>query len=159
MADDGLDLIVSNPDVLHGQPRFRGTRIPATVVLDCLVAGMSEQEIHKQYPNLPPGSIRAALSYAARLAHEELFPPGALARLKVKLDEYLRRQHAGWRNYGHDVETNEERLVARMTLRSSTAPGRPAASSSPSTRARLSTATRPEALLASPSSRGQRRWP
>jgi len=74
MADDGLDLIVSNPEVLHGQPRLRGTRIPVTVVLDCLAAGMSEEEIHEQYPTLPAGSIRAALSYAARLAHEELFP-------------------------------------------------------------------------------------
>jgi uncharacterized protein (DUF433 family) len=74
MADDGLDLIVSNPKVLHGRPRLRGTRVPVTVVLDCLAEGMREQEIHEQYPTLPQGSIRAALAYAARLAHEGLFP-------------------------------------------------------------------------------------
>ena len=74
MAADGLGLIVSNPEILHGQPRLRGTRIPVTVVLDCLAAGMSEQDIQVQYPTLPAGSIQAALSYVARLAHEELFP-------------------------------------------------------------------------------------
>jgi uncharacterized protein (DUF433 family) len=74
MADDGLDLILSTPEILHGQPRLRGTRMPVTVVLDCLASGMSEEEIHAQYPTLPSGSIRAALSYAARLAHAELFP-------------------------------------------------------------------------------------
>ena len=74
MADDLLDLIVANPEVLHGQSSLRGTRIPVTVVLDCLAAGMSEEEIHEQYPTLPSDSVKAALAYAARLAHEELLP-------------------------------------------------------------------------------------
>lgn len=74
MAEEPLDLIVADTAVLHGQARLRGTRIPVTVVLDCLVAGMTEDEIHQQYPTLPHGAIRAALAYAARLAHEELYP-------------------------------------------------------------------------------------
>lgn len=74
MANEPLDLIVTDADVLHGQPRIRGTRIPVSVVLDCLAAGMDETEIHRQYRTLPQGSIRAALAYAARLAHEELYP-------------------------------------------------------------------------------------
>ena len=73
MADDPLDLIVSDPDVLHGQARLRGTRIPVTVVLDCLAAGMSEEEILGGHPSLPAGFVRASLAYPARLAHEELF--------------------------------------------------------------------------------------
>ena len=74
MADEPLDLIVADAEVLHGQARIRGTRIAVSVVLDCLAAGMDEDEIRRQYPMLPAGSVRAALSYAARLAHEELYP-------------------------------------------------------------------------------------
>lgn len=74
MPEALLDLIVSDPAVLHGQPRLRGTRIPVTVVLDCLAAGLTEAEITAQYPTLPGGSVRAALAYAAQLAHEELLP-------------------------------------------------------------------------------------
>ncbi|HUR17994.1 MAG TPA: DUF433 domain-containing protein [Acidimicrobiales bacterium] len=54
--------------------RFRGTRIPVSVVLDCLAAAMTEEEIDEQYPSLPEGSVRAALAYAAVLAREELHP-------------------------------------------------------------------------------------
>jgi uncharacterized protein (DUF433 family) len=74
MADEPLDLIVSNPEVLHGQARFRGTRIPVYVLLDCLAAGQSPDDIHREYPSLPVGAVRAALTYASRLAHEELYP-------------------------------------------------------------------------------------
>ena len=74
MADETSDLIVSDPDVLHGQARFRGTRIPVFVVLDYLADGMSAEEIHADYPSLPDGAVKAALTYASRLAHEELYP-------------------------------------------------------------------------------------
>ena len=50
MAEDPLDLIVADPAVLHGQPRIRGTRIPLTVILDSLAAGMSEADIEREYP-------------------------------------------------------------------------------------------------------------
>jgi len=74
MAEWPLELIVADPAVLHGQARFRGTRIPVTVVLDCLAAGMTDEEIGREYPTLPAGSVRSALVYAAQLAHEELLP-------------------------------------------------------------------------------------
>jgi uncharacterized protein (DUF433 family) len=74
VPDAILDLIESDPRVLHGQARFRGTRIPVSVVLDNLAAGVSEGEIQRQYPTLPEGAFRAALAYAARLAHDELYP-------------------------------------------------------------------------------------
>jgi len=45
-----------------------------SVVLDCLAAGMTEAEIHEQYPALPADATRAALAYAAVLAREELYP-------------------------------------------------------------------------------------
>jgi len=69
-----LDLSEPDPSVLHGQVRIRGTRVPVSVVLDCLAAGMTEVEIHEQYPTLPVDATRAALAYAAVLAREELYP-------------------------------------------------------------------------------------
>jgi uncharacterized protein (DUF433 family) len=33
------DRIVSTPDTLHGTPRFRGTRIAVSIVLENLAAG------------------------------------------------------------------------------------------------------------------------
>jgi uncharacterized protein (DUF433 family) len=74
MVADLLALIDADSSVLHGQVRFRGTRVPVSVVLDCLASGMAEAEIHDQYPSLPVNATRAALAYAAVLAREELYP-------------------------------------------------------------------------------------
>ena len=74
MAQELLALIESDPAVLHGQARFRGTRVGVSVVLDCLAAGMSDSEIHEHYPSLPEDATRAALAYAALLARDELYP-------------------------------------------------------------------------------------
>ena len=74
MTTEQLELIDVDPFVVHGQARFRGTRIPVSVVLDCLAVEMSEAEINEQYPTLPVGAVRAALAYAAMLAREELHP-------------------------------------------------------------------------------------
>ena len=74
MANELLDIIDADPAVVHGQARVRGTRIPVSVVLDCLAAGMAEAEIHRQYPSLPENAVRAAVAYGALLAREELHP-------------------------------------------------------------------------------------
>lgn len=74
MATELLDLISSDPAVLHGQAVIRGTRVPVTVVLDCLAEGMNEEEVREQYPTLPQGVVRAALAYAAALARDEIMP-------------------------------------------------------------------------------------
>ncbi len=74
VSEDLLDLIDAEPSVLHGQARFRGTRVAVSVVLDCLAAGMSEAAIREQYPSPPEDAVRAALAYAAMLARDELHP-------------------------------------------------------------------------------------
>jgi uncharacterized protein (DUF433 family) len=74
MDTELVALVESDPLVVHGQARFRGTRIPVSVVLDCLAAGVDEAEIHEQYPSLPEGAVRAAIAYGAMLAREELHP-------------------------------------------------------------------------------------
>lgn len=69
-----VDHIVATPDTVHGAPRFKGTRIPVSVVLDNLAAGTSAEEIHSEYPSLPPEAIPAALAYAADLARDRIVP-------------------------------------------------------------------------------------
>lgn len=77
MTDQQAALIVTDPDVVGGQARVRGTRIPVSVILDCLAAGMSEDEILGEYPTLSVEGVRAAASYGAALAREEIHPlPG-----------------------------------------------------------------------------------
>ena len=66
------DHIVSTPDTLHGTPRFKGTRIPVSVVLDNLAAGIGADELHRQYPTLPVDAVSAALTYAADLARDRI---------------------------------------------------------------------------------------
>lgn len=74
MTEQHADLIVADPDVVHGQARIRGTRIPVSVVLDCLAAGLADDEILRQYPTLTVDGIRAAAAYGASLAREEIRP-------------------------------------------------------------------------------------
>ena len=73
MTADALALISVDPLVCHGQACLKGTRIPVSIVLDCLDE-MTAEQILEQYPSLSVASIRAAAAYGAELAREELVP-------------------------------------------------------------------------------------
>lgn len=68
------DHIVATPDTLHGWPWFKGTRIPVSVVLDDLAAGIFADELHADYPTLPKAAIPVSLAYAADLARDRIVP-------------------------------------------------------------------------------------
>ncbi len=51
---------------------MRGTRV--YVILDNLAAGESEENILAEYPSLTRTHIRAALAFAAALAHDHIVP-------------------------------------------------------------------------------------
>jgi uncharacterized protein (DUF433 family) len=74
MSESSLALISSHPSVMHGQVVISGTRVPVSVILDCLAGGMSAGEIVVEYPGVTVEGVRAAAAYAARLAREELVP-------------------------------------------------------------------------------------
>lgn len=61
-----------DPKICHGQACFAGTRVPVSVVLDNLAAGVSAEEILRSYPSLTADSLRAAIAYAAELAREQM---------------------------------------------------------------------------------------
>lgn len=74
VTKEQLALIATDPTVLHGQATLVGTRVPVSVVLDCLAAGMTPQEIHAEYPSVSESGVKAAAAYGAQLAREELVP-------------------------------------------------------------------------------------
>jgi uncharacterized protein (DUF433 family) len=68
---DWRERISVDPRVCHGKPCIKGTRIMVSVILDYLTADESVEELLRQYPTLKSDDIRAAVAYAAWLAHEE----------------------------------------------------------------------------------------
>ena len=64
-----LDRITVEPGKRGGKPCVRGLRITVYDVLGWLAAGMTEQEILADYPELVSEDIRACLAYAAEREH------------------------------------------------------------------------------------------
>ena len=62
-----LDRITINPNVSFGKPTIRNMRYPVEIILDLLAAGMSNEEILEDYPDLENEDIRACLTFASRL--------------------------------------------------------------------------------------------
>jgi uncharacterized protein (DUF433 family) len=58
-------IITIEPGKRGGRPCVRGMRIAVGDVLSWLAAGMTEQQILEDYPELTEQDIRACLAYAA----------------------------------------------------------------------------------------------
>jgi uncharacterized protein (DUF433 family) len=68
--------ICLDPQVYHGKPVIRGTRVPVSRIVGSLAGGMSREEIMREY-EIQPQDIDAALEYAAELIeHEQVFALG-----------------------------------------------------------------------------------
>jgi len=63
-----------DPNVCHGRPCIKGTRIWVSLIVDNLAEGMSERELLEAYPQLTIQDIRAALAYAAEMTRERIIP-------------------------------------------------------------------------------------
>lgn len=74
MTPEAAEFIAVDAAVLHGQAHIRGTRVPVSVILYCIAAGMTDGEILAEYPTLSLDGIRAAAGYGAALAREDVFP-------------------------------------------------------------------------------------
>ena len=55
-----------DPELHHGDPCIRGTRIPLSTILGSLADGMTPAEVQSYYPQLSAEDIQAALAYAAQ---------------------------------------------------------------------------------------------
>jgi uncharacterized protein (DUF433 family) len=58
-------LIVSDPEIMGGDPVFRGTRVPVHVIAELVVQGSTQAELLEGYPRLTAEIIRLAPVYAA----------------------------------------------------------------------------------------------
>jgi uncharacterized protein (DUF433 family) len=65
--------ISSDPDILHGKPCIKGTRIPVYLIVSLVAEGEALENIIKDYPSLTPEDIKAALRYAAKLSEYEAY--------------------------------------------------------------------------------------
>lgn len=62
---DYRERITIEPGKRSGKPCIRGLRITVSDVLEYLAAGMTEDEILTEFPDLERDDIRAALAFAA----------------------------------------------------------------------------------------------
>ena len=66
--------IVINPELQHGKPVIRGTRVPVTRILGGLAGGMSFDEISQEY-EVTVEDIRAAIKFAEQIVAQETYHP------------------------------------------------------------------------------------
>ena len=64
------EYIVADPEICHGKPTFRGTRIMVWQILEMLENGDTTKDIIEAFPSLKPQHIKAALNYASSLTKE-----------------------------------------------------------------------------------------
>lgn len=65
-----------DPNICHGQPCIKGTRIMVYLVLELLEAGVTTDVILRDYyPHLTPEDIKACLHYAATLIKDQEYVP------------------------------------------------------------------------------------
>ncbi|RZN40087.1 MAG: DUF433 domain-containing protein [Methanophagales archaeon ANME-1-THS] len=63
--------ISADPDICHGKPVFKGTRILVSDIIELLAAEEAIEKILEEYPSLNREMIREALEYAAEVIRGE----------------------------------------------------------------------------------------
>lgn len=71
---DWKDRISVNPNICHGRPCIRGTRIWVSLILDLLASGSKIEEILQEYPHLEQEDIQACIAYGAETTRERFIP-------------------------------------------------------------------------------------
>lgn len=67
-----FERIVVDPEICHGKPVIRGTRIMLWQILDLLEDGLTFNEIIKNYfPQITKEDIKACVEYANQLVKNE----------------------------------------------------------------------------------------
>ncbi|MHA1972584.1 MAG: DUF433 domain-containing protein [Candidatus Hodarchaeales archaeon] len=64
-----------NPEICHGKPCIKGTRIPVYLIIEMLEHGLTFDEILKEYPHITVEDIKSCLQFAKKLIeNKEIFP-------------------------------------------------------------------------------------
>jgi uncharacterized protein (DUF433 family) len=71
--DNGIE---ATPDICHGQPCIKGTRIMVYIIIELLESGLTPDNIIKYYyPNITKEDIKQCLHYAATLIKDQEYIP------------------------------------------------------------------------------------
>lgn len=68
-----FDRISSDPDICHGKPCIKGTRIAVHLIVSLVADGEDIDSIIRNYPSLTHHDIKAAMKYAAKLCEYEAY--------------------------------------------------------------------------------------
>jgi len=66
-----ISSIQIDPNICHGNPVIRGTRVLVSQIVGALAGGDTMEDILKDYPRLTREDIYAALAFASELARFE----------------------------------------------------------------------------------------
>ena len=67
---DNSTRISIDPEIMHGKPCIRTTRIPVDLILELLEAGEPFSEILEMYPSITKNDIQACIAYARKKIEE-----------------------------------------------------------------------------------------
>jgi len=62
---DWRDRIVIDPEIHHGDPCIKGTRVPVSTIAASVADGDTPEQLVASYPQLTIEDVRAALRFAA----------------------------------------------------------------------------------------------
>jgi uncharacterized protein (DUF433 family) len=62
-----------DPEICHGKPRIKGTRIMVSIILVWLEAGRDFDDIMEAYPQLEKEDISASVRFTRKLVETERF--------------------------------------------------------------------------------------
>ena len=123
---DWQERIVSDPDILGGQPAIKGTRLAVAFILDRLADGESEAALLRAHQGLCSEDVRACLRYASqRIAPQKVSAisgliagraiPHAAQAMLSKADERFQRYDycGGSRALWETVEWSIKHVAAK----------------------------------------------
>ena len=72
---DWRDHIDSDPAVIGGKPRIRGTRIGVQFLLERFAAGWTVEQVLESYPHLTQKDIQAVFAFASEITEDVWLTP------------------------------------------------------------------------------------
>ncbi len=59
------NFVTIDPEIHHGEPCIKGTRVPVAILIGSIADGMTIEEVTQEYPQITREAVQAALAYAA----------------------------------------------------------------------------------------------
>jgi uncharacterized protein (DUF433 family) len=69
------NFIVIDPEIHHGEPCIKGTRVPVAILVGSIADGMTIEQVIQEYPQLHREAVQAALAYAADVVRQDILLP------------------------------------------------------------------------------------